>query len=262
MPKVNVNGTVLHYEAHGEGYPLIFVHGFGCTLDIWRNQVEAFSRSHRFITFDLPGHGKSAAPSSPDEYSSDAVVADIFQLMDILGIQKAVIGGHSMGAYIAMRCQATHPERISGLIVIGGGPGFHTAKARDAWNRVWVDYAEVLEKEGLQAFAAKFPWLVRGTGHNPVGLASAASIMIRQDDSRVIEGLARIRVPTLVLIGERDKYNFRPAQYIAKAVPHARYVVIPGAGHAASEDNPEGFNAAVLDFLKDNSEAIVCGTKP
>ncbi len=262
MPEAKVNGTVLHYETHGEGYPVVFVHGYGATLDSWRFQVEAFSRTHQFIIFDLLGHGKSGTPVSADEYSSDAVVADIFQLLDGMGIQKAVIGGHSMGAYIAMRCQSTHPERVSGLIVIGGGPGFHTAARREAWNRVWVTYAEVLEKEGLQAFTTKFPWLVRGTGHSPTGLANTARIMIRQDDSRVIDGLARIRVPTLVVIGERDKYNLRPVQYIAKAVTHARHEIIPGAGHAASEDNPEGFNAAVLDFLKDNREAIVGGARP
>ncbi|MFH0809862.1 MAG: alpha/beta fold hydrolase [Pseudomonadota bacterium] len=254
MPKVSVNGINLNYEVHGEGHPIILLPGYGGTLETWRHQVAAFSREFRLITCDLRGHGGTDSPASPDEYSADIVIEDVLQLMKTLGVDKAVMGGHSMGGYLAMRFYLAHPGHVSALVLIGAGPGFRNPIQKEAWNRRCRDYAEVLEAQGIEAFVARFPGVLsrNGSGHNPVGLAHAARGVMAQFDSYVTENLGQIKVPTLIIDGERDKRNVPASQYMARSIPGAQCAVVPDAGHAASLDNPKDFNKIVLDFLRSN----------
>ena len=81
MPTADVNGIKLYYEDHGRGYPLVFLHGFAGTTQAWKPQVPVFSKNYRFIIYDARGHGQSQSPSSPDQYSADIVVEDLYQLL-------------------------------------------------------------------------------------------------------------------------------------------------------------------------------------
>lgn len=254
MPKVSVNGIELYYEVYGQGYPVIFLHGFAGTVNMWQPQVPVLSPDYQFIIYDARGHGQSESPPSPDQYSADIVVEDLFQLLGSLGIEKAVVGGLSMGGYQSLRFYQHHPQMVTALILMDSGPGYRNLAHREEWNRQPEARARLLETQGVEAFdeAAGAPSYTPREimlQQNPVGLANMARKVVAQHDSWVIDNLGEVKVPTLVVVGENDTPFLKAAEYMSKTISGAQHVVIPKAGHAANLDNTEAFNKAVLDFL-------------
>jgi len=252
MSRVRVNGIELNYEVHGEGFPVVFLHGFVGTVNMWRPQIPALSREFRFIIYDARGHGESESPASEEQYSADLVVEDLNQVLTALGETKAVVGGLSMGGYESLRFCLTHPDMVAALILMDTGPGYRNPARRDEWNRQQEERARLLLEQGIEAFAAGAPTYTPREHIlrlNPVGLANMARKVVAQHDSWVIENLGEVKVPTLVLVGERDTPFLAASEYMERAIPDARRVVVPDAGHAANLDNTEAFNHAVLDFL-------------
>jgi pimeloyl-ACP methyl ester carboxylesterase len=128
------------------------------------------------------------------------------------------------------------------------GPGYKRDEAREEWNRMARSRADALERSGLDSSAAGAE--VRVAHHRSMkGLGHAARGILAQRDARVIESLATIAVPTLVLVGAEDKMFRQAADYMAAKIPGAEKVVLEGAGHAANIDRPREFNAAVRAFL-------------
>ena len=257
MPKVQVNGIELYYESHGQGYPVIFLHGFAGTVNMWQPQVPVLSQDYQFVIYDARGHGQSESPPSVNHYSADIVVEDLYQLLGSLGIEKAVVGGLSMGGYQSLRFYLRHPEVVTALILMDTGPGYRNPAHREEWNKGQERRATLLETQGIEAFADDLSTATLDTytprplmlKHNPLGLANMARKVVGQHDSWVIENLDKVKVPTLVLVGENDEPFLRASEYMAKAIPGAQHVIIPQAGHAANLDNVEAFNRSVLDFL-------------
>ena len=231
MPRAKVNGIELYYEVHGRGYPVFFMHGFTYTVDMWQPQVEAVSGQYQMVAYDARGHGRSDSPPSPEEYSADIVVEDLYQLMTALGIGKAVLAGHSNGGYQAMRFYSRYPQMVAALILIDSGPGYRNPARMEEWNQ---------QQEGL----AK-----RYESRGDIGLANMARRVVAQYDSSVIESLSEIKVPTLVLVGDGDRAFLQAAEYMAGAIPGAEHMVVPEAGHNANQDNAGFVNKAILDFL-------------
>jgi pimeloyl-ACP methyl ester carboxylesterase len=251
VPKAKVNGIELYYEVHGQGYPVVFLHGFSASHVMWQPQVPALSREYQFIIYDARGHGQTDSPPSVDQYSADIAVEDLFQLLGHLGIKKAVVGGLSMGGYESLRFYLTHPDMVAALIVMDTGPGYRNPEHRDEWNRGREELAQQLETKGIEALAATATESRRDVvlNHNPIGLAHMSRKVVAQHDSWVIENLDKVTVPTLVLVGENDEAFLRAAEYMARKITGAGHIVVPKAGHAANIDNTEFFNKALLDFL-------------
>ena len=254
MPKVRVNSVELYYEVYGQGYPVIFLHGFAGTVNMWQPQVPVLSQDYRFIIYDARGHGQSESPPSIDQYSADIVVEDLFQLLGSLEINKAVVGGLSMGGYQSLRFYLQHPQMVTALILMDSGPGYRNPERRAQWNSQPEQRAHLLETQGVAAFdeAAGAPsYTTREVilKQNPIGLANMARKVVAQHDSWVMDNLDKVRVPTLVLVGEDDTPFRQAAEYMTKTISGAQLVVVPKAGHAANLDNTEFFNQAVLDFL-------------
>ena len=256
MPKVRVNNIELYYEVHGQGYPVIFMHGFAGTVKMWQPQVPVLSRDYQFIIYDARGHGQSESPPSLDQYSADIVVEDSFQLLGTLGIEKAVVGGLSMGGYESLRFYLRHPQMVTALILMDTGPGYRNPARMEEWNRQREAIAKLIETQGLEAYYAtgetpSYTSKELMLKQNPTGLAHMCRKVVGQHDSWVIENLSEIKVPTLILVGEQDTPFLQASEYMSKAIPGAQqHIVIPGAGHAANLDNVEVFNKTVLDFLK------------
>jgi len=252
MPEVKVNGINLYYESKGEGYPLVFTHGFSASHAMWKPQ-EPLSKEFRLITYDARGHANTDSPPKTDRYSADIVVEDLFQLSKAVGIKKAVYGGLSMGGYVSLRFYLTHPECVTALIVMDTGPGYRNPQRMAEWNKSREDMAVRFEKEGLkplqeQAAAGGRREII--LNHNPVGLAHMSRNVVGQHDSWVIENLNKISVPTLVMVGENDTAFLQAAEYMEKTIPGAKRVIVPKAGHPANIDNTEFFNKALLEFLR------------
>lgn len=256
MPTIALQGINLYYEEYGRGTPISLVHGFAGTTRMWQPQVQALSQDYRLILHDIRGHGGTDAPESPAAYSLDILVADWRQLLERLEAIPAIVGGLSLGGYLALHLYYQHPEVVRALILADTGPGYRNPQRAAEWNKTRLACARILEEGGMEAFmqseyaAGDYytpPEIMRTL--NPIGLANISkTVMINPWG---IDRLGEIQVPSLILCGERDTAFHAATDLMARSIPNARKVIIPGAGHGANVDNPARFNAAVLDFLKE-----------
>ena len=154
-------------------------------------------------------------------------------LLDRADARSAVLVGHSLGGYLSLAFHLAHAERVRALALVDTGPGYRKDDARAGWNRMVESRARELEKKGPGS----------------IGLAHAARGILAQRDGRVIESLAEIRVPTLVVVGEQDQPFLAGSKYMAEKVPGAKLEVIAGAGHSPQETHPEQVLAPLRELL-------------
>jgi pimeloyl-ACP methyl ester carboxylesterase len=249
MRMVMQDGASIYYEIHGKGPAILLTHGFSQTSRMWTGQIEAWSRRHTLILWDMRGHGLSKSPEDPAAYSEASTVSDMAAVLDAAGAERAVIAGLSLGGYMSLAFCTSHPDRATAIIAIDTGPGYRDPQAREKWNAHAVGIAERYEREGLSTIGSRDWEIVESRHRSADGLAKAARGMLTRKDSRVVEALSTIAVPALVAVGADDKLFLSAADYMASRIPGARKIVIPDAGHNVNLDQPEAFNAAVLDFL-------------
>jgi pimeloyl-ACP methyl ester carboxylesterase len=242
------DGVRISYEVHGDGPALLLSHGYSATARMWGGQLSALAESYRVITWDMRGHGSTDSPDDPAAYSEEATVADMAAILEACAVDRAAIGGLSLGGYMSLAFRLAHPEATAALLLFDTGPGYRKDEPRAGWNALAARAAHAFEERGLDALGRSAEVRV-STHRSATGLALAARGMMAQRDARVIDSLATIDVPTLVLVGQDDKQFLAPADYMAAKIPGAVKVVLPGAGHAANIDQPEAFNRAVLEFL-------------
>jgi pimeloyl-ACP methyl ester carboxylesterase len=248
MPKISRDGVRIYYEVHGSGPPLLLTHGFSSTSEMWKGQIEALSKHHKLVLWDMRGHGRSDYPSDPAAYSEALTVADMAALLDKVGASHAIVGGLSLGGYMSLAFYRAHPERVSALLIIDTGPGFKD-DARETWNKRAHDTGDRFDREGLAVLKSASRERATVSHRDASGLARAARGMLTQRDARVIELLPDIKVPSLVVVGADDTPFLAASEYMAAKIPGAKKVVIPAAGHAVNIDQPQAFIEAVLPFL-------------
>lgn len=249
MAYLDRDGVRLYYEEAGTGLPVLLTHGYSATARMWKDQLETLSNDYRVIAWDMRGHGQTDSPDDPAAYSEAHTIDDMAALLDHLGIEKAVIGGLSLGGFMSLAFNVKYPERVTALMLFDCGPGYKNPQGREGWNETALKRAARFEEQGLDALGTGSE--VRIAQHTSAqGLAHAARGMLAQFDARIIESLPSISVPTMVLVGENDEPFIGASQYMAAKIPGAKFVTIPGAGHAANIDQPDAFNAAVSDFLR------------
>lgn len=251
MAHALLNGIKIRYDVRGEGPALLLSHGYSATGRMWDGQLAALSERYRVIAWDMRGHGETESPGDPAQYSAAATVADMKALLSHLGVQRGVIGGLSLGGYVSLAFALAHPDMVRALVICDSGPGYRNAEARAAWNQRAHDRAAELEARGLDVLAGRSREMREAMGHHASaqGLAHAARGMLAQEGSHVIDGLPSIRVPTLVVVGDRDEPFLAPCRYIAGKIPGARLEVIADAGHSSNLDQPAAFNRVLADFL-------------
>lgn len=255
MPMLDRPAGNISYHVSGSGNPAVLLsHGFAATSAMFAANVPAIAADHEVITWDLRGHGASEYPADPDCYSPAEALADMTALLTHGGQERAVLGGHSLGGYLSLDFALTFPDRVAGLVLIDTGPGFRNDAARDAWNRRAEGTASRLAERGLAALGSGTE-LHANEHRNASGLIRAARHTLTQRDSHVLDGLPRIGVPTLVIVGSDDQPFLAAADYMTAKIPQARKVVIPGAGHAPNLDKPELFDSALHQFLAEITAA-------
>src|SRR3990172_3723573 len=117
MPTAVFNGIRLYYEVHGQGTPLVLMHGFAGTAESWKPQIPDLSARYRLVLYDARGHWRSESPRSADLYSHEVFAEDLRALLDHLSAETAVVGGLSMGGVIALTFYFAHPQRVRALIL-------------------------------------------------------------------------------------------------------------------------------------------------
>lgn len=250
------------YDDVGTGLPVVLLHGFPLDREMWAPQLGPLSAAgFRVVALDLPEFGRSTpgCESFSIERAAD-VVADC---LEVLGISRAVVGGLSMGGYVAMAFARRHHELLAGLILADTRSEPDDAIAR----QIRDGLIALVKTEGPVAAArAMIPKLVAEQTRDtrPELVDSLRQIILRQNTTTVIDGLHALRerpdaspgllavaVPTLILVGEYDAIT--PLAYSRKMATRIRgsqLVTIEGAGHMSNLENPDAFNAAVVAFLK------------
>lgn len=250
MAYLDRDGVRIYYDVQGNGPAVLLSHGYSATAQMWTKQVEALKDRYRVITWDMRGHGQSDSPDDQAHYSEEATCGDMAGILRELGIERAIVGGLSLGGYMSLAFNVRHPEMVSALMLFDTGPGYKNPAGREGWNKTAEARAVAFETKGLESLGRGAE--VRVAQHrSAAGLAKAARGMLAQFDSRIIESLEHISVPTLVLVGAKDEPFLGATEYMLKKIPGAQRAVIADAGHAANIDQPEAFNAAVKAFLAD-----------
>ena len=248
MPTVDRAGVRIHYESQGRGPSVLLTHGYSATLRMWDAQAAALASRFRVIRWDMRGHGESDSPEDPAAYTHEATVGDMAAVLDACSVDEAVVGGLSLGGYMSLEFHLAHPGRVRALVLCDTGPGYKKDDAREGWNRYAEGFARKFDEQGLAALGSSAE--VRAAKHRDArGLALAARGILVQRDSRVIESLPHISVPTLLVVGADDKPFLAGMKYMAEKIPGAEHVVIEGAGHAVNIDQPERFNEVLARFL-------------
>ena len=259
-----VNGFQMAYEDHGEGTPVLFIHGFPLHRKIWRPQVAALRDEFRVLTPDVRGHGESEATAGV--YEMEWLADDIAALLRHLQCGPAVIAGHSMGGYILFAFYRKYPELARGLILVSTRAVADTAEGKA--NREAL--AQRVEREGHQPVVEKMlaPMLAEASVHTIpslkqevenmmreaalLGLAGASRGMAMRLDSA--ELLARINVPALIIAGTTDALiHYSESEKMAQAIPGARLHLLEGCGHLPSLEKAEEVSALMREWLREQS---------
>lgn len=250
MPTLSRNGVEIRYDvATGpvDATPLLLTHGYGASRAMWRPNLDALAATRTVITWDMRGHGDSASPDDQSSYSHALTVGDMLAVLDACAVERAAVGGLSLGGFMSLDFYRTHPDRVRCLLLFDTGPGFNSDASRAGWNDYASGLADRLESQGVAALSTSAE--VARERADAAGLARAARGMLAQRNADVIRSLPDVRVPTLVLVGAEDTGFRKAADYMAATIPRAEKVVVPNAGHAANIDQPAVFNEAVAAFL-------------
>ena len=248
----------------GDAVPVVFVHGFGGDLQGWMFTQPALAESRRAIALDLPGHGGSVKEVGAGD--AETLAAAVADAIGALGIERAHLVGHSMGGAIAAEVALRYPDRVRGLVLIDAagfgvrwpgalrvgrwpGAGGVAAALRGRWmtgrvlRSTYGDPSKVKEEDVDQYYA---PVAEPGYGRALRGV-------LREFRFDTLVGrMSAVAAPTLVLWGSADSWiPVRDGGRLATELPRGAFVVLPGIGHAAAEENPDEVNHLLVAFLKE-----------
>lgn len=255
------DGARIHYQVAGQGEPLLLIHGYPLSEELFSRNREALSESYQVITPTLRGYGMSEAPDNTATIQTYA--EDMLALMDELGVQQAIIGGMSMGGPITFEMYRQAPERFKGMILIDT----IAAPAGPPEAGLWNGVAELAQNEDVSALV---PALMKDmlTGDTRMNMpeqveflsnifeqasleaaVAGANALANRPDSQPT--LSTITVPTLILVGLEDTvYPFEIAQMMNDAIANSELVILDGASHAAIYEAAEQANQAILDWAQ------------
>jgi 3-oxoadipate enol-lactonase len=261
--KTKIGGRTIGFDIQGQGTPLLLMHAFPLDRAMFEQQLDALSKTVRVLTFDAPGMGESeAAPVSIDGIADLAA-----RLLDEQKIDKAIVGGVSMGGYASFAFAWRHPDRLLGLILADTKPEADSDEAI-AGRR---EMAKVAREQGAAEIAKRMtPKLLGATTLQqqpqvveqvrrmiekaaPESIAQLLEALAGRADSTGL--LAAIQVPTLVIAGEEDAIiPAAGAKLWTEQIPAARFVLLPKTGHLPNIEAPGVFNQAVEEFLRESME--------
>jgi pimeloyl-ACP methyl ester carboxylesterase len=254
----------IYYEEHGAGTPVVLAYGIGGNTRMWQPNLAALAAHHRLVLWEPRGHARSESPEDPTRVTFGHWVLDLHDLLDHLKLERAVVGGLSLGGGIATRFTLKHSERVAALIVVDSSSAAGLPLSVD--NLIMRARSIKVTLEGGMDAMAEFALAsnpnVAGRLKldpsarqeildyyrmlTPIGYANALRALLQMD--YITERLPEIRVPTLLVCGDEDP-SLQPMRVMEQKIKDARFVLLSPAGHFANRDQPPAFNRAVLDFL-------------
>ncbi len=268
MPFVTSGDVRLFVEETGSGHPVVFVHEFGSDYREWESQVRWFSRHYRCVAFNARGYPPSDVPEDPSAYGYEAAVEDIVAVMAGLRIDKAHVVGLSMGGYAALQLGLRHPHLVTALVAAGAGTG-SPPSLHEAWKQQAAAMAQDFLTRGMAAVAEEMgrsptriqllrkdprgwnEFMAHLRGHSARGMSNTVARYQGQRPSLhdFREQFSRMRIPTLLAVGDEDAPCLETNLMLKETLPTAGLWICPNTGHAINLEEPAAFNQAVQDFF-------------
>ncbi len=234
-----VNGISLYYATIGHGPPVVLLHGGLANSDYWGNQVKVLVPHHMVVLVDSRGHGRSSRDARPFGY--DLMADDVIALLDKLHIAKADVVGWSDGGILGLDLAIRHPDRVGKIFAFAANTV--TAGVQEGVEKN-PTFARFIQRAG-QEYARLSP-----TPKDYDAFVAQISKMWETEPNWTDAQLKSIKSPVLVVDGDHDEAIKREhTEYIAAMIPGAGLLILPNTSHFAFLQDPELFNAALLDFL-------------
>lgn len=261
--QAKINGTKIYYTEGGNpaATSVVFIHGFPFSSAIWTDQLKMLDRDFHHVAYDFRGLGNSDLGDG--QYTLEGHVDDLIAMLDYLEIDQVIVVGLSMGGYIALRALERNPERFLGVVLCDT-----QSKADDNVAKIKrAAGAKAVKQDGAAAFAEGFVGAVftKTSIQDDVPAVGLIKDLISANDPRAIAGnliamagrtdttesLRNISIPTLILVGEEDALTTpETARFMHEQIRGSELQVVPGAAHMSNLENPEFFNARLLEFLE------------
>lgn len=248
------------YEDNGEGFPILLIHGHPFNRTMWAPQTAFLGKHYRVLVPDLCGYGENR--QCGDKTLLSTFASDVRELADLLGLEKFVLGGSSMGGQIALECYRQFRERIATLVLADTFAQLDTPERK----QLRLTTADRLISEGMGRYSEEELQKMIAPEHitsmpavaehvlrmmkNTSPRGAAAALRGRAERVDYTPLLPKIDVPVLVIVGDRDQYTPVPdAQFMHNKIRNSKIAVIDHAGHMANLEQPDAFNRIVLEFL-------------
>ncbi|MGV3615214.1 MAG: alpha/beta fold hydrolase [Fimbriimonas sp.] len=243
----HVNGLKMYYEIHGQGQPLLLLHGSFGTVEGWGSLLPTLAETRKVIVVELQGHGHTADIDRPLTYPQ--LAEDAAALLSALKVEKADLLGYSMGGGVAFHLAAKHPDLVRKLAVIGAGTG--TVEAT-YYPEVYEQYRSITP-ENFDFPEVKDPYL--RVAPDPSKWKQLVAKMLQMDE--LDQGLGEEEVkgivaPTLILMGDRDAVRVEHAVEVYRTIPDGQLAIFPGADHFVPFTNTEAVLATLIAFFDAN----------
>jgi pimeloyl-ACP methyl ester carboxylesterase len=234
------DGARIFWRSYGAGSPVILLHGGLANGEYWGNQVPALVRDHRrVILIDSRGHGRSTRDGRP--YTYELMASDVIAVMDTLGLERAAVVGWSDGAIIALVMALKYPDRLTRAFAFAANMDPSGVKSDTETNPTFARFERQCggDYRRLSATPGDF-----------AAFQAAIETMWDKEPNYTAADLARIATPVAIVDGDHDEAIKRVhTEYLARTIPGARLIILPGLSHFAMLQNPAVFNAAMLGFL-------------
>lgn len=260
MPYVKLNDINIYYELHGEGPPLVMIHGLGASTRDWEYQIDFFKKQFKVLIFDLRGHGKTDKPDMA--YSVDLFTSDTAALIRHIFPEGAHVVGHSLGGMVAFQLALDHPELVKTLTILNSAPAviFPSIKSQFYFvlrsidvrlfgmKHISTQLAKMLFPSPDQA-ALRQTFIERWCENDPKAYLNSLRAF---RGWTVMHRLSSLSCPTLIIAADRDYTPVTFKEFYIRMIPNAELVVIKNSGHISIVDQPEAFNNALMSFLMKN----------
>jgi len=258
MSLISINGIDIYYEIHGQGEPLVFIHGLGSNSQGWKYQLDYFAKHYQVILVDVRGHGQSTKASG--QYSIELFSSDVAGLLNALKIESYHLVGLSMGGAIAFQLALDTPETIKSMTIVNSWPDFTLKGWKQKLEMAFV--YSLVSLFGLKSIANKVAESLYPNNRNPELYEELIIHFCANDKAcflnarlaltrwSVMERLSEITCPTFILAADNDYTSMSFKKKYSKMIKGAKLQFIEDSYHALPVEKPDEFNPVLLNFLQ------------
>jgi len=271
LATLKIGSIHIHYEVHGSGEPLFLNHGASRSCQLWNPHLPWLTEKYKVIIHDARGHGLSSAPRGEKQNSWEMLADDLNRLMEHLNIERAIVGGVSMGGGVAHTFALKYPQKVKALILSDSvGTGIKkrgTSVSDEEMERLRRKREYVIHRYGVIEWSYRS--IASGTAPKSIVEQSDKQLEYLQRMAMVsvngaiysyrlitnkqipgIDGTKNLLMPALIIVGDEDDF-LTGAEWLRDMIPNRRYALLTKAGHATVHTKPNAWRKAIEEFLDD-----------